>query len=545
MIELKISTNEAHQRLDRFLRKYLKDHPLGEIYKHLRTGKVKVNDQKEPENFMLTVGDRVQLFIDDIAVHQEKAQLRFDEKSEIINIVFEDENLLVVNKPIGMLTHPDKESDKDTLVDRVHWYLRKVPGTKSMTFAPSACNRLDRNTAGLVLVAKNYATLRLLNKMIRERKISKYYLCVVKGMVKKDGEIKETLVKDEKRNKTRFGRPGEEDAKDSHTIYKVLMRNNNYSLLEVELVTGRPHQIRAHFSGIGHPLYGDVKYGGGKEPMDSQLLFAFKVHFNDGEDHLIYLKDKNIESPLPKDFQEVIGRIFDKNRDTVKKTFKDERPFKQDRPVGNNRPFNQKYPNSNKEPINTIAANNYKAPIKQNAPNNQNASIKQNTTNNTNAPIKQNASNNSNAPIRQNVSNNPNAPLKQNASNNSNVPIKQNASNNPNAPIRQNTPINSKEPVNPNTPVNQRAPINQKAPINPRPIIKHHPNIKEHIAKNEQSTEIEIENVNDRVSRQNGGKPGFYPNNNHKRYNGNKNKRGGNFYNNQKKVSTESGEKPE
>ena len=335
MIELKITGNEAHQRLDRFLRKYLKDHPLGDIYKNIRTGKVKVNGQKEPENYMVAVGDKVQLFIDDIEIHQEKAQHRFDEKSEIIDIVFEDENMLVVNKPVGMLTHPDKESDKDTLIDRVQWYLRKNPGTKSMTFAPSACNRLDRNTAGLVIVAKNYASLRLLNKMIRERKISKYYLCIVKGFVKKDGEIKEALVKDERRNKTRIGRQGEEDARDSHTIYKVLMRNNNYSLLEVELVTGRPHQIRAHFSSIGYPLYGDIKYGATREAMDSQFLFAYKIHFNEGEDHLIYLNNKTIQCPLPKEFEEVMGKLFDKNRDTVKKS------------IQNNR--NSNYPNRGQE----------------------------------------------------------------------------------------------------------------------------------------------------------------------------------------------------
>lgn len=319
MIELKITGNEAHQRFDRFLRKYLKDHPLGEIYKNIRTGNIKVNGQKEPENYMVAVGDKVQIYMDDIEIYKEKAQVRFEGKSEIIDLVFEDENMLVVNKPVGMLTHPDKESDKDTLIDRVQWYLRKNPGTKSMTFAPSACNRLDRNTAGLVIVAKNYASLRLLNKMIRERKISKYYLCIVKGSVKKDGEIKETLVKDERKNKTRFGRQGEDEARDSHTIYKILMRNNNYTLLEVELVTGRPHQIRAHFSGIGFPLYGDIKYGATREAMDSQFLFAYKIHFNEGEDHLIYLKDKTIQCPLPKEFEEVMGKLFDKNKDTVKK----------------------------------------------------------------------------------------------------------------------------------------------------------------------------------------------------------------------------------
>jgi len=256
--------------------------------------------------------------MDDIAVHQEKAKERFAEKSAVIDIVFEDENILIVNKPVGLLTHPDKESDRDTLIDRVQYYLRKMPGTKGMTFAPSACNRLDRNTAGLVIIAKNYATLRLVNKMIRERKISKYYLCIVKGMVKKDGEIKEALVKDERRNKTRVGRAGDDDARDSHTIYKVLMRNNNYSLLEVELVTGRPHQIRAHFSSIGYPLYGDVKYGGSREAMDSQFLFAYKIHFKEGEDHLIYLNDKSIQCPLPKEFEEVMTKLFDKGRDTVK-----------------------------------------------------------------------------------------------------------------------------------------------------------------------------------------------------------------------------------
>lgn len=472
MIELKITANEAHQRLDRFLRKYLKDHPLGDIYKNIRTGKVKVNGIKESENYMVAVGDKVQLFIDDIEVHQAKARVRFEEKSDIVDIVFEDENMLVVNKPVGMLTHPDKESDRDTLIDRVQWYLRKNPGTKSMTFAPSACNRLDRNTAGLVIVAKNYASLRLLNKMIRERKISKYYLCIVKGYVKKDGEIKEALVKDERRNKTRFGRQGEDEARDSHTIYKVLMRNNNYSLLEVELVTGRPHQIRAHFSGIGYPLYGDVKYGGTREAMDSQFLFAYRIHFNEGEDHLIYLNDKTIECPLPKEFTEVMGKLFDKNKDTVKKA-----------PVSNR---TSNYPNRSQENRNEGRPDGRNEGRPENRPEARSENRPEGRTEN------------------RNYKGEPRVEGQRNGS--SRLETDRNYGTRKDYP--KSKPYVKKDPVKTD---------------------------KEILSNNEQTADIEVENADTRTARQNGGKPGFSPNNKNKKYYGDKNKRGGNYRNGPKK----------
>ena len=476
MIELKITGNEAHQRLDRFLRKYLKDHPLGEIYKNIRTGNIKVNGQKESENFMVAVGDKVQIYMDDIEIHKEKAQVKFEGKSEIIDIVFEDENMLVVNKPVGMLTHPDKESDKDTLIDRVQWYLRKNPGTKSMTFAPSACNRLDRNTAGLVIVAKNYASLRLLNKMIRERKISKYYLCIVKGSVKKDGEIKETLVKDERKNKTRFGRQGEDEARDSHTIYKILMKNNNYTLLEVELVTGRPHQIRAHFSGIGYPLYGDIKYGATREAMDSQFLFAYKIHFNEGEDHLIYLNDKTIQCPLPKEFEEVMGKLFDKNKDTVKK--------------GSSR--------------------------------NNNSNIKNNNSINNNNSISNNNSNNSRSSNYQNRQ--PQETRTETRTENRSETRTETRSENSNykgiprveGQRNGSSRLETERSYQPRRDYQKPKPFVKKAPVNTD---------KEISSTNEQTADTETENADARFARQNGGKPGFSPNNKNKKFYGDKSKR--------------------
>ena len=316
MKEIKITENEAQQRLDRFLRKYLPNYVLGDIYKLFRTKKVKVNNKREKENYMLQLDDTVQLYISDAVPAEQNISVV---PAKPIDIVYEDENILLLNKPFGLLTHPDTPGDNDTLIDRALYYISKQEGyTPSPTFTPSTCNRLDRNTGGLVIVAKTYKALKSANKLVRERGIQKLYLCVVKGVIREAGEVENFLLKNEESNKVEILEEHEEGAKGVYTKYKPLKANDEYTLMEVELITGRPHQIRAHFGSIGHPIVGDVKYGDkninkiffDKFKLKHQFLFAYKLVFKEEEEGLEYLKGRSFTSELPTSFERITKELF-------------------------------------------------------------------------------------------------------------------------------------------------------------------------------------------------------------------------------------------
>ncbi|MDF2840291.1 MAG: pseudouridine synthase [Clostridia bacterium] len=318
MKEIKISENEAQQRLDRFLRKYLPDFKLGDIYKLFRNKKVKVNNKREKENYMLQLDDIIQLYIADAAQPEHK---HAKAPAKPIDIVYEDENILLVNKPFGLLTHPDSPGDSDTLIDRALYYISQQEGyIPSPTFTPSTCNRLDRNTGGIVIVAKNYTSLKAANKLVRERGIQKLYLCVVKGVIREAGEVVNFLLKDEESNKVEILEEQEAGAKGVHTKYKPVASNGEYTLMEVELITGRAHQIRAHFASIGHPIVGDVKYGDKNTnkvfleqfQLKHQFLYAYQIVFKEAEEGLEYLKGKRFTSKLPASFEKINQQLFDK-----------------------------------------------------------------------------------------------------------------------------------------------------------------------------------------------------------------------------------------
>lgn len=325
MFEIRLNENEAGQRADRFLRKYLKEYSLGDIYKLFRTNKVKLNGKRVKENQMLKEGDLLQLYIEK-PERAAKIAIPLAKPAGSIDLIYEDANIIIADKPAGLLTHPDKPGDTDTLLDRAlyHIYGEKEAG-ESRTFSPAVCNRLDRNTSGIVIIAKNYKTLKAVNHSIRERGIRKLYLCIAAGKTDKNGEIKGFLEKDRDRNIVSVKENGTGDGKQIHTIFRTLAVSESirelgrqFSLLEAELVTGRSHQIRAHFAYLGHPLAGDVKYGDKtineyfrkRYGLKHQFLHAHKVAFEEVHEDISYLKGRSFHCNLDQTAAMMAASLF-------------------------------------------------------------------------------------------------------------------------------------------------------------------------------------------------------------------------------------------
>lgn len=276
MKSIKITKNESEQRLDRFLLKYLNNTTRSNIYKLIRKKLIKVNGSRTKEDYFIKEEDVIEIFLQDDTIESLMKEYEAVKPDKLgLEIVFEDENILIVNKPKGLLTHPDKDEYKNTLSTIVQYYLADFC---TKTFRPAPVHRLDKNTSGLIIFAKTYESLKKYNELMRDRQIKKYYICLVKGNLTKDGEVKGYLIKDEEKNKVQILKSHVDDSKFCHTKYKPLKRFERYTLVEVELLTGRSHQIRASMALIGHPIVGDVKYGGDKiGDITSQLLHGYKL----------------------------------------------------------------------------------------------------------------------------------------------------------------------------------------------------------------------------------------------------------------------------
>jgi len=303
MKTLTISLNDAGQRLDKFLQKALPTLPISLLYKAIRLKKIKVNRHRTEGNTILKIGDTIELFLPPQYLDEKAVDLFFMHLKPDINIVFEDENIIIVDKKAGMICHSDEKETVGTLIDHIKAYLY-IKGEycpeNEQSFVPSLCNRIDRNTAGLVISAKNAMALREINKAIKEHKIQKFYLCVCKGILaKKADTICGYIVKNSEKNQVEVfdAKPNNPNAVNFTTIYKVLSEKNNLSLLEVELETGRTHQIRASLAHIGHPLLGDGKYGkNSNDEYKTQALYSYKIVFSFEKDSpLNYLNSKIIE----------------------------------------------------------------------------------------------------------------------------------------------------------------------------------------------------------------------------------------------------------
>ncbi len=303
-----ISKNDSGQRLDKFITKAVPNLPQSLMYKYIRMKRIKVNGKRGEISQKLAVGDTVDMYINDEFFAPVAEHYDFLHASKHLDIVYEDENILLLDKKVGLLSHPDDTEYNDTLITRIKRYLYEkgeYDPKDEHSFTPSLVNRIDRNTGGIVIAAKNAESLRILNQKLKDRELEKYYLCVVHGTIpKKQGTLEGWLVKDEKKNKVTVYPQKRNGAKEIRTKYSVKAENKGLSLIEVELLTGRTHQIRAHFASIGHPLLGDGKYGtnelnkahGGYK---KQFLYSYRLKFTFSTDAgiLNYLNQKDFEVP--------------------------------------------------------------------------------------------------------------------------------------------------------------------------------------------------------------------------------------------------------
>ena len=304
MKRVTINKNDAGQRLDKFLFKFFASIPASMVYKGIRKKRIKVNGKKSEIGYMLCEGDVLELYINDEFFESPKGDEAFKTLVPKLSVVYEDDNILLADKASGISVHDDETEKVNTLINHIKAYLfqkGEYNPDEENSFAPALCNRIDRNTSGIVIAAKNAVALRIMNEKIKNREIEKFYLCLVQGRLKdKEKTLKSYMVKNEAQNRVYVHDSPIDGGKTAITRYRVLAEGELTSLLEVELVTGRTHQIRAHLASIGHPLAGDGKYGTNefnkKIGMKHQALYSYKLKFKfSDENQLSYLNGKSFE----------------------------------------------------------------------------------------------------------------------------------------------------------------------------------------------------------------------------------------------------------
>lgn len=306
MKEFTIAKNDAGQRLDRWLAKTLPLLPAPLAQKYIRLKRVKVNGKGSKRDVRLQVGDVLQLYINDEFFDRptpENAFLSLYQPK--LNILYEDEHILLLDKRPGLVVHPDETERVNTLLTHIQAYLyqkKEWSPYKENSFAPALCNRIDRNTGGIVIAAKNAETLRIINQKIRDREIDKRYLCITVGAPRPpQGEVSCFLLKDEKKKQVAVYHRPVPGGKTAVTRYRTLETRGELSLLEVELLTGRTHQIRATMADLGCPLLGDGKYGDGQVNRrygeTRQALYSYRLTFDFPTDAglLNYLRGRSFQ----------------------------------------------------------------------------------------------------------------------------------------------------------------------------------------------------------------------------------------------------------
>lgn len=326
MKKISVNKNDEGNRLDKFINKCFPNIPYSLLYKYIRKKRIKVNGKKENISYRLKEGDVLELYINDELLEKSNKSSDFKAASEDIEIIYEDDNIIIINKKAGLIVHPDNDVKVDCLINRIKNYLFKkgeFDPENENSFSPALVNRIDRNTSGIVIAAKNAESLRILNLKMKERELHKKYICILCGTLKKNSEIlKAFLDKNSSENKVYISdKMKSKNYKTILTKYSVIDKSKKFTLAEIELLTGRTHQIRAHMAYCGYPLLGDGKYGVNKINREMgykyQALCAYKLKFDfrDKNNLLGYLDGKEFRVEMDKiwfvsDFYKRLVNIF-------------------------------------------------------------------------------------------------------------------------------------------------------------------------------------------------------------------------------------------
>ena len=318
-----VGPNEAGQRLNKVLEKYLKEVPKNFIYKMLRKKNITLNGKKADGTEKTKVGDEITLWLSDETIEKFSESFHFERTKTLPEIIFENEDILLMNKPAGVLSQKAGPQDESINEQMITYLLEshQLKDADLMSFKPSVTNRLDRNTSGLIAAGKSMAGLQALSAAFKDRTFSKYYVCLVRGVVKDAAHIQGYLYKDEKTNKVTVTEEKMHGADAIETGYEPISSNGKVTLMKIELITGRTHQIRAHLAGIGHPIIGDYKYGDmavneifrAKYHLKHQLLHAWRLvmpsenELSDEDKVLKEVAGRIFEAPLPHLFQQIIS----------------------------------------------------------------------------------------------------------------------------------------------------------------------------------------------------------------------------------------------
>ncbi len=327
MREIEITKAEAGQKLIRLLEKYMEEAPRSFFYKMLRKKNITLNGKRAEGNECLVPGDCVKLyFSEDTILKFQKSHENSLAKTEgcvegqELSVVYEDKNLLIINKPAGMLSQKARPEDI-SLVEHITGYLLEsgeLTKERLAYFRPGICNRLDRNTSGIIVSGKTLDGLQKMGELFRERLVDKYYFCVVRGRVEKKQAVEGWLFKNRSHNKATVYQEEIEGSEYIQTEYEPLKQGKEYTLLKVKLITGRSHQIRAHLQSIGHPIIGDGKYGDVRVNkyfrktyrLKHQLLHAGELHMPQLTGELSSVSEAIFTAPLPGYFEEIIKGEF-------------------------------------------------------------------------------------------------------------------------------------------------------------------------------------------------------------------------------------------